>query len=432
MHTCFISNIKINKVRHLKDLKIELSAKEKKHLIITGKNGSGKTSLLNSMAIFLNSITNTDVFIKENRNLVRKDGSSSSHNDNRNRHYDYVVTDGNLSLIIENEDIDRRRELSDRLACSFELHSGGVTLDMNCSLKDVHREFIQGQFVVAYYQADRVFEAQVPKHVEKVVLKDEYAIEEKPREDFIKYLLDLKMTQALATANGKKDKAENIKLWFEKFQDLLKTIFDDDSVKLDFDEDTFMFQILMDGREPFDFNELSSGYAAILDIVVDLIIRMEKQTEKVFDFSIPGIVLIDEIETHLHLAMQKKILTLLTTIFPNVQFIVSTHSPFIVNSLENAVIYDLEKQLLVKDGLSDVPYAGIVEGYFNSDLMSSILREKYERYKKLAQKKELNDDDLEEISDLEMYLEEIPDYLALNITTEYQRLKAELRNREDI
>lgn len=268
--------------------------------------------------------------------------------------------------------------------------------------------------------------------MEKVVLKDEYAIEEKPREDFIKYLLDLKMTQALATANGKKDKAENIKLWFDKFQDLLKTIFEDDSVKLDFDEDTFMFQILMDGREPFDFNALSSGYAAILDIVVDLIIRMEKQTEKVFDFSIPGIVLIDEIETHLHLAMQKKILTILTTIFPNVQFIVSTHSPFIVNSLENAVIYDLEKQLLVKDGLSDVPYAGIVEGYFNSDLMSSILREKYERYKKLAPEKELNDDDLEEISDLEMYLEEIPDYLALNITTEYQRLKAELRNREDI
>ena len=151
MHTCFISNIKINKVRHLENLKIELSAKEKKHLIITGKNGSGKTSLLNSMAIFLNSITNTDAFIKENRNLVRKDGSSSSHNDNRNRHYDYVITDGNLSLIIENEDIDKRRKLSDRLADYFELFTGGVMLDMNCSLKDVHREFIQGQFVVAYY-----------------------------------------------------------------------------------------------------------------------------------------------------------------------------------------------------------------------------------------------------------------------------------------
>ena len=100
---------------------------------------------------------------------------------------------------------------------------------------------------------------------------------------------------------------------------------------------------------------------------------MEKQTNVVFDFSIPGIVLIDEVETHLHLALQKQVLELLTTIFPNVQFIVSTHSPFILNSLENATIYDLEKHLLVKDDLADVPYAGIVEGYFDADSMSRIL-----------------------------------------------------------
>lgn len=374
MEKIFISNIKINRVRHLKDIEIELCKQEKKHLIITGKNGSGKTSLLNSIASFLDSITNLD---------------------------DSIST-------------------------------GGVMLELNCPLNDVRQEFKQGHFVVAYYQADRVFEAQIPKHVEKVVLKNDYTINETPRNDFIKYLLDLKMTQALAASNGKKEKAESIKMWFEHFQDLLKKIFEDNSVKLVFDEDTFKFQIMMDGREPFDFNTLSSGYAAILDIVVDIIIRMEKQVNTVFDFSIPGIVLIDEIETHLHLALQKKILELLTTIFPNVQFIVSTHSPFILNSLENVTIYDLEKHLLVMDGLADVPYAGIVEGYFDADSMSNILREKFERYKKLVKKSKLTDDDFAEISDLEMYLDEIPDYLALNITTEYQRLKIELRNREDI
>lgn len=132
-------------------------------------------------------------------------------------------------------------------------------------------------------------------------------------------------------------------------------------MQLVFDEDTFKFQILEVGREPFDFNTLSRGYAAVLDIVVDLIIRMEKQTNRVFDFTIPGIVLIDEIETHLHLELQKRILELLTTIFPNIQFIVSTHSPFILNSLENVTIYDLEKHLLVKNGLADIPYGGILD-----------------------------------------------------------------------
>lgn len=199
-----------------------------------------------------------------------------------------------------------------------------------------------------------------------------------------------------------------------------------------FDEDTFRFTIHMDGREPFDFNTLSSGYAAILDIVVDLIIRMENQTNKVFDFSVPGIVLIDEIETHLHLALQKKILELLTTIFPNIQFIISTHSPFILNSLDNVAIYDLENKVFVEHGLSNIPYGGIVEGYFKANELSDQLKEKFTKYQELVHKTELTDEDFDEIADLELYLNEIPDYLALNITTEYQRLKNQLRERADV
>ena len=56
----YITNISISKVRHLKDVEIPLSNTEKKHLIITDKNGSGKTSLLNAISIFLNSITTAD------------------------------------------------------------------------------------------------------------------------------------------------------------------------------------------------------------------------------------------------------------------------------------------------------------------------------------------------------------------------------------
>ncbi len=84
----------------------------------------------------------------------------------------------------------------------------------------------------------------------------------------------------------------------------------------------------------------------MLDIVLDMIIRMEKKTNRSFDFNVPGIVLVDEIETHLHIELQKTILELLTTIFPNIQFIVSTHSPFILNSISDAVIYDLENNIL--------------------------------------------------------------------------------------
>ena len=414
MENLFITNIKVNKVRHLKDFEIDLSEQKAKHLILTGKNGCGKTSLLDAMATFLDSILGSE------DPLVEKQ---------------YLRTYIEELKKVEDRSTKQARKLEEEIEYFKEQVkelTGGVWLTLNCSFEEMNEKFEQGQFIAAYYKADRVFTAEVPKYVEKVELKSDYAVDEAPRENFIKYLLDLKMTQALAITSGKTEKAEQIKDWFDKFQGMLQQIFEDDSVKLEFDEDTFKFQIVMDNREPFDFNTLSSGYAAILDIVVDLIIRMEKQTNKVFDFSIPGVVLIDEIESHLHLALQKNIMGLLTTIFPNVQFIVSTHSPFVLNSLGDVTIYDLEQHLEVKNGLADVPYAGIVEGYFNADSMSETLRDKYKKYQTLVKKKELTDDDFEEIADLEMYLDEIPDYLALNITTEYQRLKAELRDRGDI
>lgn len=416
MENLFITNIKVNKVRHLKDFEIDLSEQKAKHLILTGKNGCGKTSLLDAMATFMDSILGLN-------DLASKIQSLKNNKEILQRYQKEHRADN---------EIKEEQKIVEFYEGLIKKMGGGVILEMNRPLEEMWEHFEQGQFVAAYYKANRVFTAEVPKYVEKIELKSDYAIDEAPRENFIKYLLDLKMTQALAITGGKTEKAEQIKDWFDKFQGMLQQIFEDDSVKLEFDEDTFKFRIVMDNREPFDFNTLSSGYAAILDIVVDLIIRMEKQTNKVFDFLIPGVVLIDEIESHLHLALQKNIMGLLTTIFPNVQFIVSTHSPFVLNSLEDVTIYDLEQHLEVKNGLADVPYAGIVEGYFNADSMSETLRDKYKKYQTLVKKKELTDDDFEEIADLEMYLDEIPDYLALNITTEYQRLKAELRNRGDI
>lgn len=289
MDRIYITEIAIKSVRHLKDIKISLSENELKHLIVTGRNGSGKTSLLDAMAYSLNNLVDAEL---EKAEVVLKLGGT----------------------------------------------------------KQLREEFGKGSFILAYYRANRIFRADVPGVVEKVELKDWYAISETPRKDFVKYLLDLKMTEALALAGGKEEKARGICEWFDNFQTLLRRVFDDETLTLEFDEDTFSFHILEEGKEPFDFNTMSSGYSAVLDIVADIMLRMEKQSEKRFQFDMPGIVLIDEIDAHLHLELQREIMNLLTTVFPNIQFVVSTHSPFILNSLRNAVIYDLEKKKLVEDG----------------------------------------------------------------------------------
>ena len=145
-----------------------------------------------------------------------------------------------------------------------------------------------------------------------------------------------------------------------------------------------------------------------------------------------GIVLIDEIELHMHPSWQRKVLGVLRRTFPNIQFIVTSHSPFILNSLENVVIYDLENHLLVENGLDNIPYDGIVEGYFRADKLSNSLKTKFDRYKSLIKKESLSDDEINEVAELEWYLDEIPDYLSISISTEYQRLKLEFMNREEL
>lgn len=416
MENLFITDLTIDKVRHLEDIHIPLSQDQMKHLIFTGKNGSGKTSVLDALAGYLNEVSASlsVVINKEDIEMMENAYGAELQKNNED------------SGIIE---IKKRIENNRKL---IKEATHGLSLKLNYSLTDIFTMFQQGDFIIAYYKADRVFRAEIPNHVEKVELQDKYTITDTPREEFVKYLLDLKMTEALAATAGKKDKAKKIERWFGKFENLLQRIFEEPSLRLEFDEDTFRFNICMSEREPFDFNTLSSGYAAVLDILVDIVIRMEKRTNKTFDFSMPGIVLIDEIETHLHLDLQKKILDLLTTVFPKIQFIVTTHSPFILNSLENVVVYDLENHILVEDGLANVPYDGIVEGYFKADTMSSLLKDKYERYKVLVCRENLSDEEFEEIAKLELFLDEIPDYLALDITTEYKRLKLDFENREDL
>ena len=128
--------------------------------------------------------------------------------------------------------------------------------------------------------------------------------------------------------------------------------------------------------------------------------------------------------------LHRNILPYLTELFPNVQFVVSTHSPFVLSSIPNAVVYDLQNKIHISEGMSDNTFESIVKGYFDVDLLSKELREKYDRYLALAQKKSLGLDDLDEIAQLELYLDEIPDYLATDIATEYKKHKLELHGRQ--
>jgi predicted ATP-binding protein involved in virulence len=76
------------------------------------------------------------------------------------------------------------------------------------------------------------------------------------------------------------------------------------------------------------YDQLSSGTKSILSFVADIIVRFYKQQPEAYDPSeFRGIVIVDEIDLHLHPQGQRNIILALSEVFPNIQFIVSTHSP---------------------------------------------------------------------------------------------------------
>ena len=91
-------------------------------------------------------------------------------------------------------------------------------------------------------------------------------------------------------------------------------------------------------------DQLSGGYKAVLSVVADIAKRLAiANPNSPNPIEEQAIILIDELDLHLHPKWQKKIVDDLKRTFPNCQFIISTHSPFIIQTLSAAEVYDISK-----------------------------------------------------------------------------------------
>lgn len=97
---------------------------------------------------------------------------------------------------------------------------------------------------------------------------------------------------------------------------------------------------------------MSDGYRKLIGIVADIAWRMtvlNPQLGKEVVNRTPGIVLVDEIDLHLHPKWQRKIIKLLTQIFPEVQFIVTTHSPNIISTIHKDNIIMISERTILQN-----------------------------------------------------------------------------------
>lgn len=381
----FITKIEIEKVRHLENIEICLSETERRHLLITGKNGSGKTSLLESVLKCLR----VALYIPEQ----------------------YARKIYNSEIWIEaGKDI-------------------GVKVHFNSEgwLKE---NFNAGEFVTAYFPALRKAKIILAKGVEDIKLVANYEFSATPEEQLIKYMVHLKTQQAYARQEGDIQVEENIQAWFNRFEKALRVLLEDGSIKIEYDYRNYNFLLHQDGRLPFGFNELSDGYSSVIQIVTNLIMRMEQNwllKGKMSDYNVEGVALIDELETHLHIELQRKILPFLVTFFPRVQFIVSTHSPYVLTSISDATIFDLEKKVSFDD-MSLYSINDVSTGYFDSEDYSQELSKKLNRYRELLVLSNASDEERAERAELRMELKNIQGSLVPQIKSAFEDLESRRQN----
>lgn len=135
---------------------------------------------------------------------------------------------------------------------------------------------------------------------------------------------------------------------------------------------------------PSIFN-LSSGELALISLFGEVLRQSDNLQNNIPLSDIQGIVLVDEIDKHLHITLQKEVLPKLMMMFPNVQFIVSSHSPFLNMGLadetkERSQIIDLDNNGLVCEPTNNDLYKEVYEMMINENQRFA------EKYKDLEDK----------------------------------------------
>ena len=111
----------------------------------------------------------------------------------------------------------------------------------------------------------------------------------------------------------------------------------------DFEEEEVMVEI---GEERTALRVMRSGYRTVIGMVADIAYRMALLNPQLRGEAVkqtPGIVLIDELDLHLHPKWQWKIVDCLKSVFPKIQFIATTHAPIVISSCSDTAIIDLHE-----------------------------------------------------------------------------------------
>ena len=211
---------------------------------------------------------------------------------------------------------------------------------------------------------------------------------------------------------------ENYSSYYRKVLSILKTLLKDeiDDIKIEIINNTP--KILFKTRYGWvQLHELSLGYKTLLSWVVDFVKGMlDKYPESENPLQEPAICLVDEIDLHIHPALQNKVIKFLSDTFTKTQFIVTAHSPIVVQALENAniiLLKDKGKSVEVQQNIVDIKNWRIDQILMSDlfgleDTYSVDTQNKLEQREKLLRKERLSSREEEDLKQLNDFAEQLP------------------------
>jgi len=166
--------------------------------------------------------------------------------------------------------------------------------------------------------------------------------DDEPKYSINQWILNNFSNEALLLKQGKKEESDKFANSIVLFKKFISEIIEKE-IEFTVEINPTKLFVKLD-NEDLDFDVLPDGLRSLISWVGDLMMVMDqlKWKKDVPIFERNFVLFLDEIEVHLHPKWQRKILPAIQKLFKNAQIFLSTHSPFIVNSVDGAYVYELE------------------------------------------------------------------------------------------
>jgi predicted ATP-binding protein involved in virulence len=323
------------------------------YTVFIGENGAGKTSVLDAIAVVLASY------------FIGIDGAGSAVRNIRPNEVRVMMIDGLPRpqfpcLISASGELNGQRIESGWFFESTRINDAGGTGGGigTWTIAPIIEKMVQESRsvggvtfpVIAYHGTGRLWAQHGEKHPEFRKQEEGIAmayqdclLPESSSKDFLSWY---KTYQYEAINIGGEEDKLQVRIFNECILSFIPG--DWDSMAYSFKDENLIFVRKKGSAEEKNllFTQLSDGYRNVIGMVADIAYRCIKLNPHLGENAIketPGIVLIDELDLHLHPKWQRHIVRDLKKAFPKVQFVATTHSPFIVQSLESDELVNLDR-----------------------------------------------------------------------------------------